>query len=255
MVRTLTLNSKASSDMRESMGDSLLAALNLPVGERPIIAAVGGGGKTTTLSHLQRMFLTDGKKSVIMTTTHIQDIKASYSVYGESERELSEILQREGRVWLGRPFKEGKIGAVSDAFYRFLLSLEVPLLIEADGAKRLPVKTPEAHEPVIPEETTCVLAVYGLDCLDKAIETIACRPERVASIMGKTVESVISEEDIVTLALSRNGGRKGIGPNMRYQVILNKADDDRLTMRARRIAAYLVRQGVEAVHITDHLRI
>lgn len=42
-------------------------------------------------------------------------------------------------------------------------------MLEADGAKCLPIKAPEAHEPVILPETTRVIQVYGMDGLDQSI--------------------------------------------------------------------------------------
>ena len=50
------------------------------------------------------------------------------------------------------------------------LAEQILVLIEADGARRLPLKVPAEHEPVIPEMTTHVLSVYGLDSIGKRSE-------------------------------------------------------------------------------------
>ncbi|MFQ9395895.1 MAG: hypothetical protein ACLR2E_20080 [Lachnospiraceae bacterium] len=36
------------------------------------------------------------------------------------------------------------------------------MLVEADGSRRLPLKYPNATEPVVPEDTDLILAVTGL---------------------------------------------------------------------------------------------
>ena len=57
-----------------------------------------------------------------------------------------------------------------DGFEKLMeLAGKIPVLIEADGAKRRPLKVPAEHEPVIPEMTTHVLSVYGLDSIGKKI--------------------------------------------------------------------------------------
>ena len=46
------------------------------------------------------------------------------------------------------------------------------VLVEADGAKELPCKVPEEWEPVIPKQTTQVVAVYGLDAIGKHLQKL-----------------------------------------------------------------------------------
>lgn len=45
--------------------------------------------------------------------------------------------------------------------------------IEADGAKRLPLKAPGEWEPVIPEFVDLVIGVVGMDALGEPIRKIA----------------------------------------------------------------------------------
>lgn len=51
------------------------------------------------------------------------------------------------------------------------------VLIEADGSRKLPLKVPGNHEPVIPGQTNLILAVYGLSALGKTISEICQRHE------------------------------------------------------------------------------
>lgn len=97
------------------------------------------------------------------------------------------------------------------------------ILIEADGARRLPLKVPAAWEPVIPEMTDLVIGVIGLDCLGKAIKDTVHRPESAAEFLGKSSEEKITEEDIIRIAESDQGLRKSVGYR-EFRVFLNKAD-------------------------------
>lgn len=59
---------------------------------------------------------------------------------------------------------KGKIGCLSEEKLEELRGLSDVLLIEADGAKRLPLKVPEEWEPVIPELVDLLIGVvcwYG----------------------------------------------------------------------------------------------
>ncbi len=43
------------------------------------------------------------------------------------------------------------------------------MIIEADGARKLPIKAPAEHEPVIPEFVNTVITVIGLSGLGKPL--------------------------------------------------------------------------------------
>ena len=53
-----------------------------------------------------------------------------------------------------------KMKAVSEVFFKEICELGVPVIVEADGARRMPCKVPAAHEPVIVPRTTTVCSVY-----------------------------------------------------------------------------------------------
>ena len=97
------------------------------------------------------------------------------------------------------------------------------LLIEADGAKCLPLKVPAGWEPVIPEMTDLVIGVIGLDCLGKKILDTCHRPELTAEFLGKDICEKVTEEDAAKIAASSSGLRKNVG-NREYRVLLNKTD-------------------------------
>ena len=67
--------------------------------------------------------------------------------------------------------------------------------MEADGAKRLPLKAHAPHEPVIPPNTRQTIYVVGADGFGRPIRQICHRPERYAALCGA------AEDDVVTPAL------------------------------------------------------
>lgn len=240
--------------------DSLRQALKLEYadlrGQRPVISAVGAGGKTTTLHRLADEFVSAHIPVIVTTTTHIVKEDSEWFLSGFQEDRIKEQLQKWGQVWVGEPAAEGKLSRLSDSGFDKLLQPEFPpqknaaVLIEADGARRLPLKVPAEHEPVIPPCTTHVLSVYGLDSLGKKIEETVFRPEAAEQLLNKKTTECVTAEDIALLAASRSAGRKGCPDTASYTVVLNKADDEKRRNVALEICRELDKRGVRQIIVT-----
>ena len=76
---------------------------------------------------------------------------------------------------------EGKLTAPALSF-ETLAQLADFVLVEADGAKRLPLKAHAPHEPVIPPNTRQTIYVVGADGFGRPIRQICHRPERYAAL-------------------------------------------------------------------------
>lgn len=238
---------------RWNVFDSLQEALGLQQDKQSVISLVGGGGKTTTMCRLQKEYELAQIPSIVTTTTHIQSLEEGWFLGEPSVDGLKERLETFGKAWCGEVTKKGKLQSFPEAFLREMISLGNPVIIEADGARRLPCKAPGPSEPVLVPETTMVLALYGMDALGKQIKEICFRPELVADLLGKSEEDSLTPSDIAVLAASEQGGRKSVTSKMDYQVILNKADGMKDQDAAKQIAEDLMHLGVTRVHVTDHL--
>ena len=85
------------------------------------------------------------------------------------------------------------------------------VLVEADGAKRLPLKAPAEYEPVIPPCADAVAAVAGMDAVGQAVGAVCHRPERVCALLGAGAEHVLTPEDVALLLAKPPGGAEGCG--------------------------------------------
>ena len=236
---------------------SLYEALGLNNREPGILSVVGAGGKTTVIARLMKEHEKRGIPVVVSTTTHIQQIKASYFLDKPSGQRMRQILKDKGKVWMGYPCGNGKIKAFTEQEQKKLLDEAIAMgacvLIEADGAKGRPCKAPADYEPVLHPDTVLVLSVYGLQAIGAAIEDSCLRVDKVEEILGKSGQDILTTHDIAILAASRKGGRKGVASSMDYQVILNQADDERLKEAAAGIGEELFRQGIRRVLRTTGL--
>lgn len=221
-------------------------------GQRPVISAVGAGGKTTTLHRLADEYVRAGIPVIVTTTTHIIHEEQPYFLAGYSEKAIRECLYKYGQVWLGEPATGGKLKKLPDELYEMLLRFpkDIPVLTEADGARRLPLKVPAEHEPVIPVQTTCVLSVYGLDSIGKRIEETVFRPELAEKLLNKKKTECVTAEDIARLAASELAGRKGCPDHAAYTVVLNKADTEAAQHTAFQICRMLAEKRIRRIVVT-----
>jgi probable selenium-dependent hydroxylase accessory protein YqeC len=231
---------------------ALAEALGLDAAAPAVVALVGGGGKTTAMFGLARELKTLGKKVLVTTTTNI----------AVPEPDQCDILMLEGCadaavladvkpgtvVCLGGGLKNAgevcKVLSVDPAFIDELCAklLFDCILVEADGAKRKPIKAPADYEPVIPKTATAVIGVIGLDALGKNIsEDTIHRCELFCACTGKKPGGMIDRESIVRLIMSENGLFKSSPAASRKVVLLNKADTAELQMQAELIARELAR--------------
>lgn len=201
-------------------GQRLTEAFGVP---RGVTCLVGGGGKTTLLLRLACELHESGARVIVSTTTHIFPPEGMRVLAGESVPNVRAELETRGIVCLGVLAADGKLAAPMLSACE-MANLADYVLLEADGAKRLPLKASAAHEPVIPEGTALVVAVAGLDGVGKSISEAAFRPALYAELLGTNEAHIVSPEDVARVLASDQGQRKNVG-SARFTVLLNKADD------------------------------
>lgn len=206
------------------------------------VSVVGGGGKTTIIRRIMNECRNEGLPCAVSTTTHIQKYDRGYFLGEPSVEMFHQIMLKYGIVWMGKETTDGKLASFPESYINVISREPGVLLLEADGAKRLPVKAPAEQEPVICEETDIVLNVYGMCAIGKKIGEGCFRVRELEKLLGKTKEDILCPEDIVTLAISTNAGRKYVTDAMEYQVILNQADTEEQKKMAMKIAEEIVKK-------------
>lgn len=229
---------------------SLRSAVGLCGIPSPVISAVGAGGKTSSIRCLAQEYVERAQRVIVLTTTHMTAEDRPWFLLEPSEEKMRELLAAYGQAWVGTPAPGGKMQGVPCEFLEIIWKMGLPVLIEADGARRLPLKVPGEQEPVILPETTHVLSVYGLDAVGGKIGDVCFRPERAAALLNKNITEQITVEDVAFLAASEQAGRKGCPKGAVYTVILNKADDLRRRGYALEICNMLKEEGIENAIVT-----
>lgn len=215
----------------------LHALLGLPEREKHVVSLCGGGGKTTLMYALARE-ANAAVPTALFTTTHIfppsgEDIVLSVPFSEEECR----AAWRAGKIAAAGNYLENerKFRSPEEEAMRFLCREATAVIIEADGARRLPVKFPAAYEPVLRPETTHTVVVAGLSALGKV-------PEEIVHRYALAIDSVdlsggeLTERQMAELLWTGYG---------RYDpfFLLNQADTPERAVRGERICARLRELG------------
>jgi xanthine dehydrogenase accessory factor len=158
-----------------------------------ITAIVGSGGKTTLLKQLALKYLSEGKTVFVTTTTHM--FIEENTLCTDDAGCIISRLQETGFVMAG--IAEGvKIKSLSARTYEAVCDHADVVLVEADGSKHMPLKYPNATEPVIPENADEILVVCGLHALGQKAKDCCHRLELVKNCLGIEDDTVITPSHV-----------------------------------------------------------
>jgi molybdenum cofactor cytidylyltransferase len=230
----------------------LSTAFRLPV--LPRLAMVGAGGKSSALICLAKELGENHRTVVITTTTHL----GAWQVMAGNEhwmvREDEALDSRgnfpEGIIFITGPLHDdqryGSLNAKAFAqLYQLAEREHLPLLIEADGARRLPLKAPAMHEPVIPHFVSEVGVCAGLGGLGKPLDGVwVHHPEHFAQLSGLDEGDLITPEAVSRVLMHPLGGLKNIPAQARRILLLSQAETGTQQAQANTIA----QQVMQAFH-------
>jgi len=203
------------------------------------VAAVGAGGKTTTLVRMAEEARARSWTVLLTTTTHMGEGRSVGPVVieesGPDDRRLREALAAAGAATLlGRRIREDKLQGISPERVRAVSGLADLVLVEADGARGRSLKLPAPHEPVLPNAAEMVIVLVGLDAIGAPLdEQLVHRVEIVREVLHGVER--ISARDVAAV-LSCPTGYAARGDSGRTSVLLNKAESPERWRDAEEIA-------------------
>lgn len=240
-----------------------------PDGGAHIVALVGAGGKTSAMFAFAEALWAG--RAIVTTTTRIRDPRAEPGRRFSGPL-LDPALGRERSPGEGPPPSlrvnplarssrgplvlaagyepaQRKLVGIHPSWAAPIAASLGPLLVEADGARGLPVKAPGDGEPVLPAETTLVIGLVGLSCLGKrAGSGTVHRPERFAAASGCAPGSPIEARHLAALVASPEGLFKHAPPGARRILLLNQ-EDAAPEGSAREVALALRAVGAGAIPV------
>lgn len=249
----------------------LIEALNIDINKKNIISFVGGGGKTSLIYELGNELSKLGKKVIVTTTTNMFMPKNNVVLTGKIN-DVIRLLGSKNMVTVGMLCDEKnlkmnknqlkyettfdnieeeklkKISGLPESVATCLIELADFVLVEADGSKRLPLKIPASHEPVILDGSNLVIGVCGIDAIGKSIKETCHRLNLVSKFLNVNEEHIINESDITKILLSDKGQRKNV--NCDYKVVVNKVDNEERFEIGKNISNEFSKLGAEELILT-----
>ena len=196
--------------------------------EPGITALIGSGGKTTALYLLAEEL---SRRGTVICAASTRILRPDHLpvLLDPSAEALSAALAESRVVCAGRAAAEGKLTAPSLS-WAALTALADYVLVEADGAHRLPCKAHLPHEPVIPAGTGQAILLAGASGLGRPVQEAAHRPEVFCRLSG------LREGDLITpRALAEVIRREGLAD----KVFVNQAELPGAMEQVRELAALL----------------
>jgi probable selenium-dependent hydroxylase accessory protein YqeC len=230
---------------------SLKKSLGLKAKE--LISLVGAGGKTTLMFCLASDLADEGKKVVTTTTTKILEPSSGETPFlflnRDEEKLKQSVFSQLGKYKHITIAKERlelrKLKGVSSGLVNELwASHEIDyLIIEADGASGRTIKAPRKGEPVIPSETTLVVAILGVDGVNMELnEENAFQAELISKMTGIPIGGRMTDEAMAILMTDPKGISKEAPSSARIVAFLNKVDLSEGITKAKSIAEKILKK-------------
>ena len=219
--------------------------------EREVIGLVGAGGKTSLLFALGNELSAKRKGTLLTTTTKIWEPAPSPSFALFLSEQISEIkewvLKNLGHypylVIARKKLDDGKLQGILPDWTEELLSLAdvSSIIVEADGAAGRSLKAPREGEPVLPNNTTLLVPVVGIDVLGRPLdEQYVFRSQIAARILNVAIGTTVTEEMIASLLAEIIKSRP---EKARVIPFINKVDLPGGLEKARALAPHLLGAG------------
>ena len=183
-------------------------ALQIRLPEHAVISVTGAGGKTSLIFAWARELAAAGKSVIITTTTHM------YRPERMEEDGIRIVVSDD-------PERPDKVTAPPADILDSLRETADVVLIEADGSRRMPLKWPADHEPVIPDYTDYTVCVAGLSALGRKTTDVVYRADELPDRLKRETVDMNLMHAIIS---SRDGGQKGVRGD--FRVFMNQVDDD-----------------------------
>ncbi len=216
-----------------------------------MVCLFGGGGKTSLMFTLASMLAHQGKTVLTTTTTNIfypHTAQSSKTLICDSAENLINtsrpLLQTYPHICAGLSHDRdtGKLKGFSSQMLDTVQQARLFdwIIVEADGARRKPIKASAAHEPVFPQKCSHLVLVAGLDAVGTPLDDDHVhRADLFARNTGHLPGTPLTAQAIAHgLRIEMNKARRLCPADAAY-IFLNKADTKKDGDAAKKITSHL----------------
>ncbi|MBL4831225.1 MAG: putative selenium-dependent hydroxylase accessory protein YqeC [Aliivibrio sp.] len=222
---------------------------------RPLmISLVGGGGKTSSAFWLAQQFKQAGHCVLVSTTTKMylpEQHQADHFIFEQNDNNhidsiidqqpsstlLSRLQQQKHEVSITFCFQQ-LLESTADSNARKVTGITPSLIdnlknkspftvfiIEADGAKQMPIKAPSGHEPCIPLSTDIVVGVTGAESINAHADPMNIHRWNCFSLITQCKEGDEIDHQVLGKLLEHSDGMFKQAPENAIKIwLINKVD-------------------------------
>lgn len=217
------------------------SVLNIKKGS--ITSIVGAGGKTTLMFSLAEELKAENKV-LVTTTTKIYVPESSQFDFFHIGNEFNKHSNNGNGIYVygSAVNEEGKIAGLNCEAIEKLQPYFDFILVEADGAKRKPIKGWNSNEPVICEKTDNTIGVLSVEVIGKEIcEENVHRVEEFVKITNSKCGELINIKHLMYLIFNK----KGLFKNSKgYKILfINKVGNHKEVLLARKLLNSISREN------------
>ncbi|MDN5697538.1 MAG: putative selenium-dependent hydroxylase accessory protein YqeC [Rubrobacter sp.] len=230
----------------------------LGIGSGEVVAFAGAGGKSGAIMELCRELPEAGLRVLAVPTTKMFVSEAETVGRLVTSEDAETLRQRVAESWASTgavvagsgTLSKGRVGGVEPEQIPALAELADVTLVEADGARRRPIKGTETHEPAIPEGTTLAVGVGGVWALGRPLnQENVHRPEIFSELTGILPGHSITAEAFALAIVKGSLGR--VAEDVRRVALITGVEPGPGMSEASMIARELWGLGVPDVVVTS----
>ena|SRR5215210_1370555 len=243
--------------MSSGWGGDLELYRALSIARGDIVAFVGAGGKSSAILQVVGELGEAGVSVLVAPTTKMFVSEAEEigpiltSEDGDELRsKVAKTLAEQGAAVAGSEIlSKRRVGGVEPAWVPTLAPEDGVTLVEADGSRRRPLKGTASYEPLLPHESTLVVAVGGVRALGEPMDAERVhRPEVFSELTGIGPGHTI---DASAFARSLLAGLRNIRDGARQAALLTDVEPGQSMFDASVVAHGLWRGGVRRVVLSS----
>ena len=229
--------------MDDATAKTFIDALDASSG---IVAAVGAGGKKSTLYRLLEAHRSIGTPRILLTSTvqiaaapRAHDVETLIIHDSDDPSAITETSGKDG-AWLvaGPPTQPDRMSGLPEALIQHLheQGAFAVSLVKADGARMRMIKAPRESEPALPDGVSTILPIVSARVFGRPLnEKLVHRPERLIEVIGADRDTLLTPDHVARLLSSPGGGLRRTG-TASVVPIINMVDSPERLAAAREAA-------------------
>ncbi len=227
----------------------------LGLGDRELIALVGGGGKSTLMFALGNELAGAGNRVILTTTTKMgrEQADSAPTVCWSADTECAvAALDQKSPVMLVTAGDSHKVtGPPPELVDRLFAAPDADyVIVEADGSRGKPLKAPAAHEPVVPTKSTVVVILMGIDAVGRPLENVAHRVAEAQRFSGRDLDHRMAPDDCATVLLHPDGALRRCPAGSRVIIAITKVRTEADRQAANQLATIITGQRPDITTVT-----